>query len=357
MEDGRHMTTARSTGILSPMPVTAFTPRPVASSVDELLDGVTVRRPFNPDDARSSTHFEHVEINGDRFVLKHVHLDDDFTMRVSGDLGCRPLRVWEAGLVDAAPDAIDHAIVGAARGDGRNGWGAALLLRDVSDELTPVGDDPLPEAQHLTFLDHLAALSARLWGWEDDLGLLPHRYRWWFFSPPMVETERDLGWPERVPAIAADGWQRFAERAPRDVRDVVEDLSRDPAPLSAALLSTPQTFLHGDWKLGNLGTAHDGRTVLLDWAYPGEGPVCHELAWYLALNRSRLPIGHTKESAIEDFRAALERHGIETEPWWERQLGLCMLGALVQFGWEKALGDDSELAWWCDRARGGAHLL
>jgi aminoglycoside phosphotransferase (APT) family kinase protein len=121
--------------------------------------------------------------------------------------------------------------------------------------------------------------------------------------------------------------------------------------------TTPQTFLHGDWKLGNLGTAPDGRTILLDWAYPGEGPVCHELAWYLALNRARLPVGETKESTIERFRAALGRHGVETAGWWERQVGLCLLGALLQFGWEKALGDDDELGWWCDRAREGARFL
>ncbi len=334
-----------------------LTPRPVHSSVDELLEGCTDRQPFHPDDARSGTHFEWVVIDGERLVLKHVHLDDDFTMRVSGDLGCRPLRAWETGLVDVAADLIDHAIVGAARGDGRNGWGAALLLRDVSGELVPIGDEPLPEDQHLGFVDHCAGLAARMWGWHDELDLLPHRYRWWWFSDPMIEAERTLGWPERVPQIAAEGWQRFAERAPADVVDVVEQLRRDPTPLSSALRATPQTFLHGDWKLGNLGTAPDGRTVLLDWAYPGEGPACHELTWYIALNRARLPKGHSKETTIEAFRAALVGHGVETGGWWDVQLELCLLGGLVQFGWEKALGDDSELGWWCDAAAQGARRL
>jgi hypothetical protein len=82
-------------------------------------------------------------LHGERFVLKHVHLDDDFTMRVWGDLGCRPLRVWEAGLTDVAAEVVDAAIVAAARGDGRTA-GAALLLRDVADELVPVGTTPSP---------------------------------------------------------------------------------------------------------------------------------------------------------------------------------------------------------------------
>jgi len=29
----------------------------------------------------------------------------------------------------------------------------------------------------------------------------------------------------------------------------------------------------------------------------------------------------------------------------------------VIFGWEKALGNDDELGWWCDRAREGARRL
>jgi Phosphotransferase enzyme family len=339
------------------MSTVALTPRPVAGSVDELLDGAGERRAFDPADSRSATRFEHVVLDGERFVLKHVHLDDDFTMRVSGDLGCRPLRVWEAGLIDVAGDVIDHAIVAAARGDGRNGWGAALLLRDVSGELVAVGDEPIPAAQHAAFLDHLAVMSARLWGWQDDLGLLPFAMRWQWFNPTFLDTERALGWPEQVPRIAAEGWARFVAQAPPAAVDVVRAVHDDPVVLANALQDTPQTFLHGDWKLGNLGTAGDGRTVLLDWAYPGRGPVAHELAWYLALNRARLPAGETKESTIDALQAALERHGVATAGWWERQVGLCLLGALVQFGWEKALGDADELHWWCDRAREGARWL
>ncbi len=160
-----------------------------------------------------------------------------------------------------------------------------------------------------------------------------------------------------MPAIAAEGWEKFAVRAPSACRELVDALRRDIRPLADAIRATPQSFLHGDWKLGNLGAGNDGRTVLLDWAYPGEGPACHELVWYVALNRARLPIGHTKESTIAEFRAELERRGVDTTAWWDRQLGLCLLGALVQFGWEKAWGDEDELRWWCDAAVDGARWL
>jgi hypothetical protein len=101
----------------------------------------------------------------------------------------------------------------------------------------------------------------------------------------------------------------------------------------------------------------DGQVILLDCAYPGAGPPCHELAWYLALNRARLPLGHSKETTMANFRDALEGCGVSTAGWWDRQLGLCLLGALVQFGWEKALGADDELDWWCDAARRSAQWL
>jgi hypothetical protein len=77
--------------------------------------------------------------------------------------------------------------------------------------------------------------------------------------------------------------------------------------------------------------------------------------WYLALNRSRLPI--TKEATIAEFRAALERHGVDTTSWWERQLGLCTVGMMATMAWEKAVGDADELAWWEAAALDGARYL
>ena len=171
-----------------------------------------------------------------------------------------------------------------------------------------------------------------------------------------MECEAALGFPEAVPRVVRDGWARFPERAPR-AAPVVTALLRDPSPLVRALEDLPSSFLQGDWKMGNLGRRDDGRTILLDWANPGAGPGVIELTWYLALNRARLPLGHTKEDAIAAYRAALEALGVDTEPWWDRALPLAMLGALVQFGWEKALGDGDELAWRCERAREGARRL
>ena len=137
---------------------------------------------------------------------------------------------------------------------------------------------------------------------------------------------------------------------------IVTPLANDPTPLVDALADTPQTLVHGNWKLDNLGSDLEQRTILLDWELPGRGPALSDLAWFLAINCRRLP--HSKEDAIVAYREALDRRGIDTGPWWSAQLDLSLLGALVQFGWEKALGGyDDELVWWERRAVEAVDLL
>jgi len=284
--------------------------------------------------------------------VKFQQLAQDWIMRATGDLACRPLVVWRSGLLAELPDCIDHAMVGVAATDG----GAAILMRDVGPWLVPEGDEPIPLPAHLRFLDHMAALHARFWGWQDDIGLMPLSTRYLEFAPSVADCERARGFPDAVTRVIDEGWRRLPTVAPR-AADIVLPLTSDPDPLVRALEATPTTFVHGDWKLGNLGSHPDGRTILLDWAVPGTAPACADLAWYLALNRARLPIGHTKDDAIASYREALERHGVETEPWWDRQLTLCLLGAMVQFGWEKAFDETKERAWWEEHVVAGSRWL
>ena len=334
----------------------ALSPRPVATSLDELLADAVRRERFSTSDGKSGAAFERVTFgDGSTRILKHVHVDDDWTMRFNGDVGCHPAQVWTSGLMDVLPERIDHGVVGVAIGLGRHGRGAAILMRDLSDAMVPPGDDVLPLDQHLAYLDDMAALSARTLGWRDDVGLVPLGNRWTWFNHASLEVEAARGWPDPVPKIAFDGWTRFAERVPSDVAAVIDGLRRDPSPLVARIEDTPLSFVHGDWKLGNVGTAADGRTVLIDWTYPGESPCTYELAWYLAINRARMP--QSKEDAIARFRSSLVGAGVDPDGWFERQLALSLLAGLLVFGWEKALGPDDELAWWCDRAREGAARL
>jgi hypothetical protein len=319
--------------------------RAVAGSVDELVAGASSRTPMDVADSKSGARFERVVIDGDAFVLKHVDHRDDWIMRQTGDVGCVPVVVWESGVLDLVPDCIDHATVGAAR-EGNRG---AVLMRDVSASLVTADDAPVPPEQHLRFLDHLAALHAACWGWRDTVGLIPLANRYSFFGPAALDCEAAMGFPQPVPRIATVGWHRLDAVDP-EFADALRPLRHAPWPLFDALSETPATFLHGDTKFANLGSLPDRRTVFVDWSMCGAGPPLAEVAHSLALNNARMPDGYGKQVAVDAYRDALGRHGIDTAGWFERQLALCLVGVMLLLGWEKAFDEaGTERAWWRDR--------
>jgi phosphotransferase family enzyme len=331
--------------------------RPVHASVESLLAGASEREPLQHNDSKSGARLERVRIDGEWFVAKWLDLRDDWTMRAVGDFGGATLTIWRCGLLDALPACIDQPIVGVAHDPavGPGGYGTVLLMRDVARFLVPEGDAVLSLEQHRAFLDHMAQVHATFWDFDDQWSLIPTVSRYFETSPWTALVEAELRSGAFVPPLIGKGWAEITEVAPKAAA-IVLPLAHDPTPLARALEQTPLTFVHGNWKLGNLGTDDTGRTVLIDWEAPGAGPACGELAWYLALNCRRIP--ESKEAAITAFRDALEQHGVDTEPWWDRQCALALLGGLVQFGWEKALGGyDDELAWWEARAVEGARFL
>jgi hypothetical protein len=326
-------------------------PRPVKNSLDELLVGMTYRETWKNEDSLSGSTLEKVTIDGERFVLKHLHVDDDWIQRVHGDLWTRPYTMWSSGLFDALPSSIDHTTVDIAAGLGRNGWGCALLMRDVSPYMVDVGRGLIALDQHLGFLDHMAQLHAHFWGFRDDIGLSPRGNFYFMLSPMMAELEARRRRPDPVPSMIPDGWTRMASEAPA-LAKVILPLNDRPWPLLAAQARGPQTLVHSDWKAGNLGTHPDGRTILLDWAFPAEAPPPADIAWYIAVNCELLP--HSKEEAIDAYREALVRHGVDTSWWWEEQLELALLGAAVLLGWSKT---GAELAWWEERVQRAVRFL
>jgi hypothetical protein len=101
------------------------TERPVASTVDELLAGAESRQPVQTGDSKSGARFERVMIDGQPHMVKYLHVDDDWIMRSSGDLGCRPL---ESG--------------GFSRHELSEAW-ALQVYRDVKEILSQIHTGPL----------------------------------------------------------------------------------------------------------------------------------------------------------------------------------------------------------------------
>ncbi|HTX82287.1 MAG TPA: phosphotransferase [Streptosporangiaceae bacterium] len=320
---------------------------PDRGDLTELLASATRREAIAGAPGKSGAILERLEIGGQPYILKHLDLSGDWTMRASGSLRGAPLELWERGILDRLPDCLNQPIVAAGEQErtiSAPSGGCVVLMHDVSRWLVPVTADPIPLGQHRRFLAHMAALHAAFWDCGPEVDVVPMMHRYLELSPWMAEAEAAVGSEHLVPQLVAKGWPMLADIAP-DAAAVAGPLALDPGPLVEALATTPQTFVHSNWKLDNLGTDDGGRTVLLDWEQPGRGPALSDLAWYLAINCRRLP--QSKEESIAGYRTALEACGIDTGPWWERQLALSLLGALVQFGWEKALGGyDEELAWW-----------
>lgn len=328
----------------------------VASGLDDLLAGAVHRRPLSMDDGKSGTRMERLSIHGVPYVLKHLDLEESWLMRSTGDLGRRQVLLFGSGLLDALPGCIDHAVVAVAAVPATGGrQGSALLMRDVGDHLVPEGSAPLTTEQEHRFIDAMAALHAAYWGFGGDDVLMSLAMHYTFLSEATTVVEAERGGRDAVPPLIQAGWSRLGTMSPgvsRMLRGLLDDLS----PLVLALEATPQTLVHGDWKLGNMGGGPDGRTILLDWDRVSRGPGTLDLAWYLAINCDRL--ARPKEAVIDLYRERLEAHGVDTAGWFETQVELALIGAFVQLGWEKLLGGNpAELAWWDARLAAADHLL
>jgi hypothetical protein len=332
-----------------------MTNRPwIAPSLDALLHGATERVAVHSTDAKSGASFEKLIIEGRPCFLKVVSAEDDWIMRVTGNTQWE-FQVWQAGLYHQAPAIIDHAMIGMALENSGGVPRMAMLMHDRSADLVPPGDDPISGSQHAVFIRHLALMHAANIGWRDDLGLYPLARRPLFFAPATIAPELVRDDVPLTLQVAERGWALLLERD-LALFELVCAVHRDPTTLAGLLAETPQTFIAGDWKLGNLGSRPTGETVVLDWAYPGEAPPAWELAWYLALNRLRLP--ESKSETIARYRHALEGAGVATGTWWDRQLELSLLAMAATMGWEKAVGDADELAWWSEQAQdAAAHWL
>jgi len=92
---------------------------------------------------------------------------------------------------------------------------------------------------------------------------------------------------------------------------------------------------------------------MLDWgSLTGIGPAALDHAWYLAVNSAAI------DAPLDELLAdAAER----LEPEEREAMPLALLAALLQLGWDKALGATSDdrdirarerdgLSWWCARA-------
>src|SRR6266702_510694 len=181
--------------------------RPVPEALAELLAGATERTGLDEAPGKSGATLERVVIDGQAYVLKHLDLTRDWTMRASGCLRGAPLVLWERGILARLPGCLNQPIVGAAPEPG----GCALLMHDVARWLVPATDAPITPDQHTRFLRHMAALHAEFWACGDECEVVPAMHRYLELSPWMAAAEGAAGSPHLVPRLVAKGWPLLAE--------------------------------------------------------------------------------------------------------------------------------------------------
>jgi Phosphotransferase enzyme family len=296
-------------------------------------------------DGYSGARITAIEQGGARYVLKRIRYADDWLMQVVGDAECREALFAASPLVDRLPHLVRTPTLTVAR-DG-DGW--AILMRDISPLLLSAQGVVQPPTTEVV-LDALVAMHAVFW--DDPLAdagfdVPGAREHLRFLGPDtgrkLLDEGRDFG--------LLRGWERFDALAPAPMSALVRRLFADPSPLLDALGRMPQTLLHGDAKLANMGI--DGTTVwMFDWSFVRRAPVCAEVAWFLAVNSSRLP--WSLDETIERYRARLA-HALGPERWaatdWPSQRAAMFVVGLMLYGWGKALDADAgrpeELRWWC----------
>ena len=107
----------------------------------DMVADATDREPFRSSDAKSGSSFERLRIGGERFVLKSLSYEEDWIMRVTGDLVHRPFLSWRAGLYHATPDCIDHTIVAmAVEGQGTRAR-LSMLMHDIGARYPELGTE------------------------------------------------------------------------------------------------------------------------------------------------------------------------------------------------------------------------
>ena len=280
--------------------------------------------------------------DGSVVIIKYADANADWIMRATGDTG-RVAALWDEGVFDRVPRAIEHAMLDVRREPG----GAVIVMKDMSAAMFT--DGAQLRASHHRVLDAARAI-------HDVVPLPPRaplcalRDVYAFLSPQVCAA---FAADNDVPRDALEGWSRFADVVPRDVSDAVSAVHADPDRLADALLARRCALLHGDLKMANLG-ADGGRIVIVDWGtLTTWAPPAVEYAWYIAVNSAA--IGATLDSLLDDVR---QTDAGDDEP----AVRLALLGALAQLGWAKALGATSDdartrereldgLAWWTAQVR------
>ncbi len=285
------------------------------------------------------------------YIVKRTILGDDwFSQRTKDEIG-REGAILVAPELAKIHDLFDIPCLAVALVDGAVG----MLMDDLSDWLFPDEDEPILQETETLIIDRLAEMHAGFWQ-KPFLGnlecLLKPADFLYILGPRDLETTSPQARSARnVDRMVQDGWNSARKLLPASLSKL---LWEDPTWLWEHWNALPTTLLHGDTKLDNFAVKPNGHLALFDWAFTGCGPCTFDLAWYVAVNGSRL--SRSKEELFEEYRCCLERHlGWSIDSlMWQSLVDIGVLCGALMLLWAKASaadnhrdGADREWAWWC----------
>ena len=178
--------------------------------------------------------------------------------------------------------------------------------------------------------------------------------------------------PSFVLEMIVEGRRLVPKFVDAETAELMHDLVHDPTPLCTALARYPQTLVHSDVRMANLGLERGKRPrlIMLDWARQTRTVPAVDLIYYLVTSGStQFPISF--EESIDFYKQQLaQRLGARfDESWWQPQLELSLLGTFATMACFKAWGaehasdeadrlsDRADLQWWSKQVRSGAKWL
>ena len=323
----------------------------------------------------SSTEAQFLGVNGcngeePRYIIKRLRRDKDWVMAATDDRHWRSITVWQQGLLDHLPEEIAHGVIACSVDED----GYAILMHNVSQNLLPE-DQPIPETDNASILKALAALHAAFW--KNSL-LDNHKLNLCkpedFFTHTSPEKARQIAQtnPSFVLEMIIEGRRLIPKFVDADIAGLMHDLVHDPTPLCTALAGYPQTLVHSDVRMANLGLERGRRPrlIMLDWARQTRTVPAVDLVYYLVTSSSsQFPISFEQSIDLYKQQLAQRLGDLFDESWWQPQLELSLLGTFSTMAcfhaWGAEYSDDesqrmsdrADLQWWAEQARAGARWL
>lgn len=170
-------------------------------------------------------------------------------------------------------------------------------------------------------------------------GIAPFHARWWAtdafpWVPEWIGDPDDRH--ERLSQRIGPFLDRFGDRLPDAVRELVVRLQPVYRDVIIELASAPSTLIHADLHLDNVLFDSLGNARIIDWQVITRGPAAWDLAYFLFGSLNTVARRASERELVRGYHEALIAHGIDGysrgDLWYHLRLSLlCLLAGHVNW--------------------------